>query len=197
MAPARAGMPGERNIVTPQTLRAATGCMLYEAQRWAEHITAAMDKYDITTPARQAAFLAQVAHESGRFVYVREIWGPTPAQRRYEGNKKLGNTEPGDGFRYRGRGLIQVTGRANYRKVGQALGVGFESSPELLERQDWASESAAWFWAEHGCNELADTGDFDGISDVINKGRRTPARGDANGFEDRLAIWEKARKVLT
>lgn len=177
--------------MTPQQLRQATGCALYEAQRWAEHITAAMDKFEINTHDRQTAFLAQVAHESGRFVYVREIWGPTAAQRRYEGRKDLGNTQPGDGFRYRGRGLIQITGRANYRKAGQALGVGFESNPELLERQDWASESAAWFWAEHGLNELADRGTelaFKQITKRIN--------GGTNGYLDRLAIWEKAKEVM-
>jgi putative chitinase len=71
-----------------------------------------MREFEVTTPLRQAAFLAQLAHESGQFRFMEEIWGPTPAQRRYEGRRDLGNIQPGDGFRYKGRGPIQITGRA-------------------------------------------------------------------------------------
>ena len=150
----------------------------------------------ITTPARIAAFIAQIGHESGRLRYVREIWGPTRAQRGYEGRADLGNTQPGDGFRYRGRGLIQITGRANYRALGQALGADFEAQPELLEQPDYAALSAAHYWLSRDLNELADAGDFEGISDLINIGRRTRKAGDANGFADRLAIYQRARHIL-
>jgi len=95
---------------------------------------------------RVAEFLAQIAHESGGFRYTREIWGPTPAQARYEGRADLGNTEKGDGSRYRGRGLIQVTGRANYRACGLALDLPLLDSPEYLERPMIAARSAGWFW---------------------------------------------------
>lgn len=174
--------------MTPETLVACLDCPLYRAQKWAEPLTKAMEKYEINTPTRQAAFIAQIGHESGRLVYVREIWGPTPTQTRYEGRKDLGNTQAGDGFKFRGRGLIQVTGRDNYRKVGQALNLGLESTPELLEKPEWAAESAAWFWKDRGLNILADRNDFRTITRRIN--------GGFNGYVDRLALWEKAKKVL-
>lgn len=148
----------------------------------------AMLRYQINTPSRQAAFLAQIGHESGQLRYVREIWGPTPAQSRYEGRKDLGNTQPGDGRRFMGRGLIQITGRENYRRTGAALGIPLLDSPELLEQTEWAAASAAWWWANHGLNELADAGEFEQITRRIN--------GGLNGLADRLALWEKAKAVL-
>lgn len=182
--------------MTPAELAACLDCPLARAKRWAEPLTQAMVACGITTPARITAFVAQIGHESGRLRYVREIWGPTKAQRGYEGRADLGNTQPGDGFRYRGRGLIQVTGRANYRVIGQALGADFEAQPELLEQPDYAALSAAHFWSSHGLNELADAGDFEGISDVINIGRKTKKVGDANGYAERLAIYQRARHIL-
>lgn len=107
--------------MTPDLLRAAVGCSAALAERYAAPLTDACRVFGIDTPQRQAAFLAQVAHESGSFRYVREIWGPTAAQQRYEGRADLGNTEPGDGQRYLGRGLIQLTGRANARQARDAL----------------------------------------------------------------------------
>lgn len=115
-----------------------------------------------------AAFIAQIGHESGQLVYVREIWGPTPAQTKYEGRADLGNTVPGDGLKCRGRGLIQITGRANYAACGEALGLDLINHPELLEQPQYACMSAAWFWATKGLNTLADAGDFDRITKRIN-----------------------------
>lgn len=148
----------------------------------------AMQRYRIDSPVRQAAFLAQIGHESGQLRYVREIWGPTAAQQRYEVRKDLGNTQPGDGARFKGRGLIQITGRENYRKAGAALGLPLLDQPELLEQAEWAAASAAWWWANHGLNELADAGKFEQITRTIN--------GGLNGQADRLALWEKAKAVL-
>lgn len=182
--------------MTPVELAACLNCPLPRARRWASPLAEAMLACGITTPSRVAAFVAQIGHESGRLSHVREIWGPTPAQTRYEGRKDLGNTQSGDGFRYRGRGLIQITGRANYRALGQALGADFEVRPELLEQPDYAALSAAHYWSSRGLNELADAGDFEAISDLINIGRRTRAAGDANGFADRLALYERARRIL-
>jgi putative chitinase len=172
-----------------QTLAAAIGVNVARTQAWADPISAAMALWSIDTQARQAAFLAQIGHESGRLVYVREIWGPTPAQIRYEGRSDLGNTQPGDGKRYMGRGLIQITGRTNYKAVSDALGVDFVAQPELLEQPTNAALSAAWFWNKHGCNELADSGDFRRITLAIN--------GGMNGYVDRLALLALAKDALS
>jgi putative chitinase len=149
-----------------------------------EPLNAAMQEFDINTNVREAAFLAQIAHESGSLKYVRELADGTAYELRHD----LGNTEPGDGPRYRGRGLVQITGRANYQACGDALGVDLVGSPELLERTDLACRSAAWFWKTHGLNELADKGDFKLITKRIN--------GGYNGYQDRLAYYERAQRVL-
>lgn len=158
------------------------------AEMWLPGILEAALAFNITTPKRMAAFLAQIAHESGRFRYVREIWGPTDAQKRYEGRKDLGNTEPGDGKRFMGRGLIQITGRANYVKAAKALGVECVRTPSILEQPRFAVMSAAWFWDSHGLNKLADDGNFVAITKKIN--------GGLNGYQDRVGFYERARKVL-
>ena len=164
--------------------------------KWVPHLQAAMAKYAINTPIRMAHFLAQIAHESGRFAYVRELWGPTAAQARYEGRGDLGNTQAGDGFRFRGRGLIQITGRANYRECATALGLPLIIHPEALERPDIAAMASAWWWSDNGLNELADAGNVDHVSDRINRGRVTKPVGDANGYAERLALTERALKAL-
>lgn len=166
------------------------------AEKWRPHLQAAMDEFGITTLERAAHFLAQLAHESGRFAFVRELWGPTRAQLRYEGRKDLGNVEPGDGFRFRGRGLIQITGRHNYFTVGRALGLDLESQPELLEQPAVAARASAWWWAENGLNELADKGNVDHVSDRINRGRITAAVGDSNGYAERKQLTDRALRVL-
>lgn len=143
-----------------------------------------MMEFEIDNPERQAAFLAQIAHESGSLRYVREL----ASGEAYEGRADLGNTEPGDGQRYRGRGLIQITGRSNYQACGDALGVDLVGNPELLEGPDLACRSAAWFWKAKGLNELADNGDFKLITKRIN--------GGYNGYEDRVAFHERAQQVL-
>ena len=148
----------------------------------------AMVRYQIIGQKRVAAFIAQVGHESGQLKYVKEIWGPTAAQVGYEGRKDLGNTVAGDGSKYRGRGLIQITGRANYMTCGEALGLDLIKQPELLEKPQHACMSAAWFWASRGLNTLADAGQFDKITQRINGGQ--------NGAVDRQALYVRALKVL-
>lgn len=176
--------------MTPEQLAFALQCPITRATPWAGYITKAMERFQINTLARQAAFLAQLGHESGRLIYVREIWNPAqcPWQGRYEGRADLGNTQPGDGAKFKGRGLIQITGRANYRDCGKALGLDLEASPALLEQSDNASLSAGWFWSTHGCNELADAGQFEKITRRIN--------GGLNGQADRLALWDFAKRAL-
>ena len=144
----------------------------------------AMDEFEITTPLRQAAFLAQIAHESGSLRYVREIASGSA----YEGRKDLGNTQPGDGVKFKGRGLIQITGRSNYAAVSKSLGIDFIAHPELLETTDNATRSAAWWWKAHKLNELADQQLFDKITRVIN--------GGTNGQDERRALYKNALIVL-
>ena len=168
-------------------------------------LNAAMAEFDINTPARQASFLAQLAHESGQLVYVRELWGPTPSQLRYERDFTaawppkartdrnqlpfdLGNSQAGDGSRYRGRGLIQVTGRTNYAACGKALGLDLLAKPELLEQTVNACRSAGWFWQSRGLNALADAGDQVAVTKRIN--------GGTNGLAERLAYFKVAQRVL-
>ncbi|SFP17293.1 glycoside hydrolase family 19 protein [Ralstonia sp. NFACC01] len=146
----------------------------------------------INTPARIAAFLAQVGHESGQLRYVRELWGPTFAQRGYEGRADLGNTQPGDGKRFLGRGLIQITGRANYRACGIALGLDLEAQPELLETPAHATASAAWFWLNNGLNRFADQDSDAAFAQLTRR-----VNGGTNGLDDRRALWLRARAVLT
>ncbi|MEB0195363.1 glycoside hydrolase family 19 protein [Pseudomonas sp. CCI1.1] len=151
-------------------------------------LNTAMNHYGIVGTARAAAFIAQIGHESGQLRWVREIWGPTAQQLKYEGRADLGNTEKGDGSKYRGRGLIQVTGRANYKACGEALGLDLINKPEQLELPQHAAMSAAWFWSTRGLNTLADQGEFVKITRRIN--------GGVNGLADRQALYEKALKVL-
>lgn len=151
-------------------------------------LNTAMSKYGIVTVQRIATFIAQVGHESGQLRYVREIWGPTAQQAGYEGRADLGNTVRGDGSKYRGRGLIQITGRANYAACGEALALDLINHPELLEQPQHASMSAAWFWSTKGLNTLADKGEFLKITRRIN--------GGVNGLEDRQRLYAQAQKVL-
>jgi putative chitinase len=153
-------------------------------EKFAGPLTAAMEKFDINTERRQAAFLAQIAHESGSLRYVEEIASGAA----YEGREDLGNTEPGDGVRFKGRGLIQITGRANYKAVSDALHFNFLNEPEKLELPGAASMSAAWFWEENNLNRLADIDAFEKITRRIN--------GGLTGITDRLEHWERCRKAL-
>lgn len=155
-------------------------------------LNSAMDEFHIDTPLRQAAFLAQVGHESGELRYVKEL----ASGEAYEGRKDLGNTFPGDGVKYKGRGLIQITGRTNYTAVMLALDVDCLEHPEVLETPENACRASAWWWKEHGLNEVADSGDIDAVSDIVNRGHRTKAYGDTNGFDDRLKHFETAKKEL-
>lgn len=168
--------------VTPATLQNIMGIRPALAAQWAPYIARAMALSGCTTRQRRAAWLAQIGHESGCLRYTREIWGPTAQQRRYEPPTPLagalGNTQPGDGGRYKGRGLIQITGRANYRLCTERMAhlvqgadvPDFEEAPELLERPGWAALSAALYWQQRNLNRYADRGDFTGLTKAINGG---------------------------
>lgn len=180
--------------ITPDLLARATGCSPEAAETFAPHLGAACAQYGISdTPERLAAFLAQVGHESGGLRYVREI----ASGEAYEGRESLGNTQPGDGPRYRGRGLIQLTGRGNARRMTALLAEhgapDFEAEPEALELPQWAAWSAAAYWHANGLNDLADAGMFDVVSNLINTGRRDRV---ANGTEDRKRRHMLAKQAL-
>jgi predicted chitinase len=151
-----------------------------------------MEIYEIDTPLRASAFLAQIAHESAELRFMEEIWGPTAQQKRYDPPtdlaKRLGNLQPGDGFRYRGRGPIQITGRANYKKYGDLLGVDLVGNPDLASTPQYAFSTAALFWKTNGLNELADVQDFITITRRIN--------GGLNGLQDRQKYYAIAKNVL-
>ncbi|MCE0461562.1 glycoside hydrolase family 19 protein [Pseudomonas uvaldensis] len=155
-------------------------------------LNSAMERYQIIGPKRVAAFIAQIGHESGQLHYVRELGDHTYLSKYDTGELalRLGNSpaEDGDGQQYRGRGLIQITGRANYEACGKGLGLDLVNEPELLERPLWAAHSAAWYWMSRGLNALADIGDFDSITRRIN--------GGLNGAADRRALYARALKVL-
>ena len=155
-------------------------------------LNTAMVRFQIIGTKRVAAFIAQIGHESGQFRYVRELGNDQYLSKYDTGSlaKRLGNTPEadGDGQKYRGRGLIQITGRANYITCGEALALDLVNHPELLEKPQHACMSAAWFWASRGLNTLADAGQFDTITRRINGGQ--------NGASDRQALYARALKVL-
>ena len=159
-------------------------------ERFWAHLNSAMEEFLINSPARQAAFLAQIGHESGQLRYVEEL---ASGQDYDIGNKarRLGNTpqDDDDGERYKGRGLIQITGTDNYRACGEALGLDLLTNPELLELPENACRSAAWFWWSRGLNQLADGGNFERITRKIN--------GGLTGQADRLVLWQRAKEQLT
>ena len=167
---------------------AKIGVRIDKAREWEPFLNAAMTEFEIDTPIRQAAFIAQVLHESGMLKWTSEIWGPTLAQRNYENRDDLGNTIPGDGLRFRGRGLLQTTGRSNYLRTGKALGVDLIANPEKLAEPELASRSAGWFWRQNGCNAFADKEQFVLLTRRIN--------GGINGLEDRQRLYEAAKEAL-
>lgn len=148
------------------------------------HLNAAMVEAEITTPLRVAAFLAQLAHESGQFRWFEEL----ADGKAYEGRKALGNTQPGDGPRFKGRGPIQLTGRTNYAAAGKALGLDLVGNPAQAATPAVGFRTAAWFWKTNGLNALADAGNFDGVTKRIN--------GGFNGKADRDAYYKVAKQAL-
>jgi putative chitinase len=178
--------------MTPELIARCTDARLTRAAMWSRYLNASMAEFQINTPKRQAAYLAQIGHESGGLQFMAEIWGPTDAQKRYEPPselaERLGNTQPGDGKQFKGRGPIQCTGRFNYRKYGALLGLELERFPQLLDEPANACRVAACFWKANGCNELADAGQFEAITRRIN--------GGLNGQADRLRRWALAKYAV-
>ena len=153
-------------------------------EKYLQYINEYAEQYEVNTPLRMSAFLAQIGHESGQLRYVQEI----ASGKAYEGRKDLGNVFFGDGVRYKGRGLIQITGRANYQSLSNDLGVDFINEPEKLQSPKYAVLSAFWFWDKKNLNKWADIPDFEKITRIIN--------GGLNGYKDRLHLYELAKKTL-
>lgn len=144
-----------------------------------------MDEYKVNTPIRAQMFFAQIGHESGRLRYVEEIASGSA----YEGRKDLGNVQEGDGIKFKGRGLIQITGRSNYQRLSKYLDIDLISNPTLLLEPKYAVLSAYWFWEDNKLNQVADTGDFRKVTRIIN--------GGFNGLADRERIFKLCKKYIT
>jgi putative chitinase len=185
-------------VITLDQLRAIMPHAGSRAEAFIVPLNQAMDEFGIDNTPRRAAFLAQVAHESGSLRYVREIASGAA----YDDREDLGNTLPEairiaaehdstPGRWWRGHGLIQVTGYHNHRLCSIALYDDPDvllHQPELLELPTQAARSAAWFWLSHHLNDHADSGDFLRLTRIIN--------GGTNGLQDRIAHWDRAKKVL-
>ena len=179
-------LDGVMGAKTLGALMQVMGATAARAAELAPPLARAMKEADIWTVPRIQHFLAQMAHESGGFKFMRELGGPTYFAR-YEGRKDLGNVNPGDGVRYFGRGIIQITGRANYREYGQLLGVDLEASPELAETPEIAAKVACAYWKRRGINALADADDIRGVTRKINGGQ--------NGLDDRQSRLNAIRHL--
>lgn len=171
-----------------------------------EPLNRTFETYDISNRLRVCMFVAQAAHESMNFSRLREIWGPTPQQLRYERllsaawpptaqdqrNKlawQLGNANVGDGKKHMGRGIFMNTGVANNERSGKILGVDLLNHPELLEGAEIACHDAGLFWKLHGMNQSADSDDILTNTHVLN--------GGTNGLPERTIFYERAKKIIT
>ena len=154
------------------------------ADQYVGYINGYAREFGITTPLRMAHYLAQIAHESSELRFTKEL----ASGKAYEWRADLGNTHRGDGVRYKGRGLIQITGRANYQAYARYCGFDVVGNPELLERPLGAVRSSMWYWSTHGCNELADQNDIRKVTRKIN--------GGYNGLEERKKYFGRAAKVF-
>jgi len=163
--------------------RVAPNLTKIEAQQIADALGPAFHQFGITTRARAAAAVAQFAHESDGFRTTTEYASGAA----YEGRRDLGNTHPGDGARFRGRGYIQITGRHNYTAVSVATGHDFLERPTDLAEPRWAAKGSCWWWMSHQLNTLADQGQFEQITRRIN--------GGLTGYPSRLAYWARAKRV--
>lgn len=177
------------------------------ATKFMDAINATCAKFQINTSIRQLCFLAQVGHESGSLFFTEELASGAA----YEGRKSLGNTQPGDGIRFKGRGLIQITGRANYKAVGDALGVDLIKNPTMLggknvnkctpDQLTNAAMSAGWFWNSRKLNDMADKIN---IGKLIDTGTNLDnfvlitkkINGGINGLHDRLNRYKAGVKFF-
>lgn len=184
--------------MSPEILAHILQIPLSRAVAWTPVLLDVFAAYDLNTPQRQACFLAQIGHESGRLRYTREIWGPTAQQKRYDPfttlAATLGNTVVGQGRLYMGRGVIMTTGLTNYSRLTARMRKKFPNAPDFvadpaaLERPFWAAMSAGDYWEMRSLNKLADTYDFAELTRRIN--------GGFNGLAERQFLYSRAFAVL-
>ena len=172
------------NITSEQLTAIMPYAGVQRAQIYAPLLERECARYGIDTPLRVAHFLAQIAHESGSLRYTEEL----ASGKAYEGRADLGNTQAGDGVRFKGRGLIQLTGRANYTEYSAEVGVDYVSNPERLKQPDDAVRVSAWYWADRGLNAYADRDEVMSITRRIN--------GGYNGLAEREEFLKRAKKIL-
>eukprot|EP00163_Fabomonas_tropica_P001067 TRINITY_DN10807_c0_g1_i2.p1 TRINITY_DN10807_c0_g1~~TRINITY_DN10807_c0_g1_i2.p1 ORF type:complete len:293 (+),score=75.69 TRINITY_DN10807_c0_g1_i2:319-1197(+) len=158
-----------------------------KCDQYTPYLNAALKEGQITTKKRIAAFLAQIGHESASLKWWTELGGRSYF-RKYDGRRDLGNTQPGDGYRFRGRGPIQLTGRNNYQKAGQALGVDLTRNPDVVSTPTMGFRTTVWYWTTRKLNRYCDSGDFRTLTKRIN--------GGYNGYADRVKYWNKAKQCL-
>jgi predicted chitinase/murein DD-endopeptidase MepM/ murein hydrolase activator NlpD len=175
---------GTSEVTVEQLRRVMPNLSLAKAQQYLPFLNSAMQEAGINTRLRKAAFLAQLAHESVELRYMEEIASGAD----YEGRTDLGNTQRGDGTRYKGRGPIQLTGRANYRDAGRALGLDLEGNPTQAATPEVGFRIAAWYWTTRNLNTYADASNFRQITRLIN--------GGYNGQASREAYYRTALSVL-
>lgn len=209
-------------ITMEQVLKAVPETKQLRIALFLPHLNSAMAEFDINTPLRQAAFLAQVFHESGCLGLIEEnlnysaealcrTWPsrfdamaavayarqPEKIANRVYANR-MGNRDEasGDGWKYRGAGLLQITGKDNQFAAALALFIDPTTICEYLRSPEGAARASGWFWGRSGANRHADKGDFDGVSDVVNIGRKTDKIGDAIGYADRERLYKAFKKML-
>jgi len=205
-------------MISVKLLQTAYGLSQSRAAFWAPVLSQLCEMYDVNTNQRVACFLAQIGHESGRLIYTRELWGPTASQLRYERDFSapwpsspaeakhpafsknrlaytLGNSKPGDGKRFMGRGLIQCTGRFNYTQMTARLldrfdgqTPDFSKAPALMEEPVWAALVTGEFWLSRSLNGYADKYDFAGLTKRIN--------GGYNGLADRQKLYSRLISLI-
>lgn len=186
-------------ILTKEQLKSIANIPNSRLDTYLPLLNATLPKYEINTEERVACFLAQVIHESGAFYYVKE----TASGQAYEGRRDLGNVQKGDGVKFKGRGLIQTTGRSNYRDVSLFL-FGDErllTTPELLEQPQYALDSACYYWRVKKLNDICDKPD-DWVIEHKGKDRSRfewltiKINGGLNGYLDRLQYYKRAIKAI-
>lgn len=158
------------------------------SQAQAEAMAPVLAASEINTPLRMCHFLAQAAHETGGFKWLKELWGPTIAQVGYESRKDLGNVMRGDGKLFMGRGIFQLTGRANYAAMSPKVGTDLIGNPERAAEPAVAAKIAVLYWASRGMSALADRDDVVGCTKKVN--------GGTNGLADRQARLAKLKALF-